>query len=128
MDLVVVLVAFAFFAMGLAALLQPASIGRYFEVRFDSIDGRNEVRAVYGGFGLAMAAVLLLAPRLPTLRAGILLTVALALAGMALGRVIGALVERPPGRWPVIFGVLEAGAATALWLASGVAVPGQADA
>jgi len=121
MNAAVILVALAFAVMALAALIRPASIGRYFDVRFDSVDGRNEVRAVYGGFGLAMAAVLLLALGAPGLRDGILLTVALALAGMALGRVIGALVDRRLGRWPLVFGIIELAGALILWQASGLA-------
>lgn len=116
MSLPVALVALAFLGMGLVALAQPRRIGHYFGTRFDTADGRNEVRAVYGGFGLAMAAALVAAERIPALREGVLVTVALALAGMALGRVLGALVERP-GRWPLIFGLLEVAGATALWLA-----------
>ena len=118
MNIAVLIVALAFLGMGLAALVRPRQIGHYFDVRFDSVDGRNEVRAVYGGFGLGMAAVLLLALRWPALRAGILLTVSLALAGMALGRVIGTLAEGLPGRWPIFFGLLEAVGAATLWLAS----------
>lgn len=118
MNIAVMIVALAFLGMGLAALIRPRQIGHYFDVRFDSVDGRNEVRAVYGGFGLAMAAALMMALRSPTLRAGILLTVSLALAGMALGRVIGALIESRPGRWPIFFGIVEAVGATVLWLAA----------
>lgn len=121
MNAAVTLVALAFAAMGLSALIRPASIGRYFDVRFDSIDSRNEVRAVYGGFGLAMTAVLLLALRAPAVRDGILLTVALALAGMALGRVVGALADRRLGRWPLVFGLIELAGALILGRASGLA-------
>lgn len=116
MSLSVALVALAFLGMGLVALLRPRRIGDYFGVHFDSVDGRNEVRAVYGGFGLAIAGLLVAAERLPTLREGVLVTVAVALAGMALGRVLGALVERP-GRWPLVFGGLEVAGAAALWFA-----------
>lgn len=114
MNIAVVIVALAFLGMGLVALVQPQQIGRYFDVRFDSVDGRNEVRAVYGGFGLAMALVLGLALQQPALRAGILLTVSIALGGMAAGRMISAFIERP-GRWPLIFGILEAAGAVSLW-------------
>jgi hypothetical protein len=55
--------------MGITALVRPQVIGHFFRVRFDSLDGRNEVRAVYGGFGVAMAAVLILAaPKAPSAR------------------------------------------------------------
>jgi hypothetical protein len=40
-------------------------------------------------------------------REGILVTVGFALAGMAAGRVVGALADRPGGLWPVwvFFGI-----------------------
>ncbi len=55
---------------------------------------RAEVRAVYGGFGLAIASMLAVALATPDLRTGILTTVAAALAGMAFGRLVSALVGR----------------------------------
>lgn len=115
MNLGVMIVALAFFGMGLVALIRPRQIGHYFQVQFDSVDGRNEVRAVYGGFGLAMAGALIASEYEPGLREGVRLTLALALAGMAGGRLLGALVEKP-GRWPLVFGLLEVAGAVALWL------------
>lgn len=113
MELPIYLVAFGFAAMGLSALLNPASIGGYFDVSFESVDGRNEVRAVYGGFGLAIASILLVASHMPALREGVVLCVAVALGGMAGGRLLSACFERP-GRWPWIFCGIESAAATAL--------------
>jgi len=115
-DILILVIAAAFLLMGLSALWRPAAIGRYFDVRIESVDGRNEVRAVYGGFGLAIAFALYWGLQRPELRAGVLVCVALALAGMAVGRVFSALLERP-GRWPVFFGALEAVGAGALWWA-----------
>lgn len=114
MDAVVGIVAMLFGGMGLVALIRPAHIGRYFDMRFETADARNEVRAVYGGFGLAMTGALLLALRQPPLREGIVACVALALAGMAAGRVFGALLERP-GFWPWFFCGVEAAGAGLLW-------------
>ena len=113
----VVAVAALFLGMGVVALVKPAFIGTFFDVRFESVDGRNEVRAVYGGFGVAMALVLWLAIQDPELRRGVLLTVALALAGMSAGRVVSALVERP-GVWPWFFCAAEATGAWLLYQAS----------
>ena len=110
-------VAIVFFAMGVLALVQPRAIGRFFQVRYDSVDGRNEVRAVYGGFSVAIAVVLLLSLFEPALRRGVLVCVASALAGMAGGRVIGALVERP-GFWPWLFCGFESAGAALLFLAA----------
>lgn len=103
-----------FAAMGLYALAQPHRIVDRFGIAVETADGRNEIRAVYGGFGVAIA-VLLLAPLVePDLYAGIVLAVAVALGGMAAGRVIGALIDRP-GKWPVTFFFVEAiGAAVLL--------------
>jgi hypothetical protein len=113
MDVLVWLVAAGFAGMGTAALIRPAWIGGFFDVRITSVDGRNEVRAVYGGFGLAMAVALVLAIEVPGLRAGVLACVSLAMAGMAGGRLISALFERP-GFWPWFFGGIEAVAAALL--------------
>lgn len=116
MNILILAIAAGFLLMGLAALARPAAIGNFFDVRFDSVDGRNEVRAVYGGFGLAIAWALWLALQQPELRAGVLTCVALALAGMAAGRVFSALLERP-GFWPCFYGVIETAAAAGLWWA-----------
>src|SRR5262245_63350210 len=95
-DLVIVF----FVGMGLLALVSPESISDTFGTPTLTPAGRNEVRAVYGGFGLAVAAMLVLALNAPTLRAGVLLAVAASLAGMAAGRLVAALVERPTAFYP----------------------------
>lgn len=112
-NIAVYLAALAFLVMGFTALFSPASIGRYFDVQITSVDGRNEVRAVYGGFGVAVALALLIAARVDSLRPGIIACVSLALAGMAFGRLASALFERP-GRWPWIFCAIETVGALAL--------------
>ncbi len=109
-------IALGFALMGLTALARPAYIGSFFDVRIESAGGRNEVRAVYGGFGLAVAFALLLATQRAELREGVVVCVSLALAGMASGRVLSALLERP-GFWPWFFCAIEAGAAALLWWA-----------
>ena len=55
------LIASAFLLMGLGALWRPVLVTAQFGIPSLTRDGRNEVRAVYGGFGLAMALVLLAA-------------------------------------------------------------------
>jgi Domain of unknown function (DUF4345) len=60
------------------------------------------VRAVYGGFGVAIAGLLVAAPT-TAMAPGIYLTVAVALAGMAGGRVVSAVIERPSGLYPEWF-------------------------
>ena len=107
------LVSGLFAAMGLYALAFPHKIVDRFGVMVETGDGRNEIRAVYGGFGVAIA-VLLLAPLIkPALLDGVVLAVAVALIGMAAGRVV-AVFDRP-GIWPVVFfGIELAGAALLL--------------
>ena len=51
-------VAVFFAGMGLYALAAPAALIRPFGVTLSRSESRAEVRAVYGGFGLAMAGVL----------------------------------------------------------------------
>ncbi len=104
LDVAVYLVAAFFAGMGLYALSRPTDLLAMFGVSLESVEGRNEVRAVYGGFGLAVAAALVLAQTWSAaVREGILLAVAIALAGMAAGRVVGVAVERPAGFYPVWF-------------------------
>ncbi len=95
-------------AMGIAALVAPARILATFGVPVTTVDGRNEVRAVYGGYGIAMAAMLLVAARAPALGPGIVACLAAALAGMALGRLVSAAIDRGAGAWPWFFCALEA--------------------
>jgi hypothetical protein len=111
----VVLIAVGFLLMGLAALVAPERILATFGVAVTTADGRNEVRAVYGGFGVAMAAMLGVALDAPQLAPGILACLAAALGGMAGGRLVSAALDRGAGRAPVVFGALEALAAVALW-------------
>jgi hypothetical protein len=94
MSIIVVVVAVGFAVMGLAALVKPAVIWAPFGVEPTTPGSRSEVRAVYGGFGLALAALLFVADGWSAdLRSGVVLTAAIALAGMAAGRVISGLVE-----------------------------------
>jgi len=118
-DLVIVF----FIGMGLLALASPESISRINGTPTLTAAGRNEIRAVYGGFGLAVAAVLVLALYTPTLHAGVLLAVAASLAGMAAGRLVAALVERPAAFYPSWFYCgLETAMAVVLWLQASRAV------
>ena len=104
-----IVVAIGFALMGLAAFVRPRTLVAMLGLTAETPDARNEIQAVYGGFGLAMAAVLVVPFWRPYWQGGIALTVGLALAGMASGRLIAALRERP-GRWPAIFFVIEAAA------------------
>ena len=116
-DAVVLVVAAAFGLMGLGALARPRVILEQFGVAVETAEGRNEVRAVYGGFGIAIAGMLAVAALGDSSSAdGIIYAVAFALAGMAGGRLVGAAIERPAGAYPVwvYFAVEIAGSAALL--------------
>ena len=105
-------VAIGFAGMGLAALVRPAFIWAPFGVEPTTPESRSEVRAVYGGFGLALAALLVLTDDSGTLRDGVLVAVSVSLAGMAAGRVVSAVVDpRTLLRSPGFFLVVELGLA-----------------
>lgn len=113
---VIVVVAVFFLAMGLYGLAAPAALIRPFGVVLSSADARTEVRAVYGGFGIAMAGLLAVAALdVGQVRQGAVLAVACALAGMAVGHLVGWVADRQIGFYPTwfYFGV-EAVAAGAL--------------
>jgi len=113
-QVIIWVVAAAFAAMGIGALVAPTLVSRQFGIPSLTPDGRSEVRAVYGGFGLALAAVLGLAALSPDLRAGITLTVAVALLGMAVGRLVSAVIDRSLSRVALLYLVIEAVAAALL--------------
>ena len=122
MTLVVITLAIVFFAgMGVFALARPAALIRPFGITLPIPESRAEVRAVYGGFGLAIAAVLALAALDAGLRDGILITVAAALGGMAFGRLVSGAVDRPKAFYPnwFYFVVEVVAAAALLWAARG---------
>lgn len=114
LDLPVLAAILAFALMGVGALARPLLVSRQFDISTLTAAGRNEVRAVYGGFGLAMAACLAAALALPDLRVGVCLTVAAALAGMAGGRLISAMMDRTLDRLPAAYLALETVAAILL--------------
>jgi hypothetical protein len=106
-----------FFAgMGCFALAAPTAIIRPFGITLGGAAARSEVRGVYGGFGLAIAGVLgYAAVAADDVRAGILITVGAALAGMAFGRLVSAVLDDRTAFYPNWFYCLvEALAAAAL--------------
>lgn len=110
-------VAAFFFMMGAVALARPEQIVAYFGTPALTRDGRNEVRAVYGGFGVAIGLLLLATLWLPSLRAGVLVAVGIALLGMAIGRLVSALLDGSPGFIPWLFCGVELALSGALILA-----------
>ncbi len=118
MAVAVIAVIGVFFAgMGIYALAAPAAIIRPFGITLGEAASRSEVRAVYGGFGLAIAGVLVFAAvEQGDIRTGILITVGAALAGMAFGRIVSAVVDTRTAFYPNWFYCLvEAVAAAALF-------------
>lgn len=88
------LAAVFFLGMGVYALAAPARMIRVFGITLPERESRSEVRAVYGGFGVSVAGVLAFAAfQASPARTEIMITVGLALAGMALGRVVSAVIE-----------------------------------
>ncbi|MCP3803118.1 DUF4345 domain-containing protein [Allokutzneria sp. A3M-2-11 16] len=105
MDTTVIIVVGVFFlAMGGYALAAPAALARPFRMKIDSPEGRSEIRAVYGGFGLAVAGVLgAAAADFGGIRTGVVIAVGAALAGMALGRLISRAVDTRTAFYPIWF-------------------------
>lgn len=117
--IVIVIMAVFFFGMGVFALAAPAAILRPFAITLQEAQSRSEVRAVYGGFGLAMAAILTIAAVNPgSHRAGIMITVGAALAGMAFGRLVSAVVDKRTPFYPNWFYFLVETVAAAALLAT----------
>ncbi|MEV6279808.1 DUF4345 family protein [Nocardia sp. NPDC051832] len=114
------LVAVLFAGMGLYALAAPAGLARPFGLSVQTAVSRSEIRAVYGGFGIAVAAVLFWAGfGSGDMRTGAALTVGFALAGMAGGRIVSRLLDSEVGFYPIWFYCLVelAGAALVLGVA-----------
>jgi hypothetical protein len=119
-DLLVAWPAVFFLGMGLFALARPDRIVDRFGTDVTTLDGRGEVRAVYGGFGIAVAAVLfwsLLADDAG--RWWVPLVVAVATLGMAAGRLMSLVLDRTRGSalaWRYL--ALEVAIAVSLWVAA----------
>ncbi len=87
-------------ALGVAALARPERIPAVFGGTATTPDARTEVRAVYGGLPLALAATLAARPRSAA-------TVGVLTAGMAAGRALSAAVEPGTTRVTPAFVVVE---------------------
>ncbi|MEU7834111.1 MULTISPECIES: DUF4345 family protein [unclassified Nonomuraea] len=98
---VIAVVAIFFLGMGVYGLVAPAALIRPFRIVADSAEARTEIRAVYGGFGVAVGGLLLAAAAdAGGMRTGMAVTVAVSLLGMAVGRLVARLVERPSAFYP----------------------------
>lgn len=93
-----------FAAMGAVMLWRPEYLSQVTGLELSTPESRSEARAVYGGFGIAMALALFTAIVYSDFRGGIMYTTGLALLGMAAGRAYAAWLERPTS--PTIWGLL----------------------
>lgn len=107
-----------YLALGLAAMLRPATLLAGFGIVATGRNARNEIRAVYGGFPIAAAALVLWSLVGARHGDGILIALAMASLGMALGRLASAAIDRGIGRLPMLFVAVEL--ALAALLAAGV--------
>ena len=94
--------------IGVASMLQPAMVPALFGGRADNAAARTEVRAVYGGLPLGIAALLAVRPRSSGVMAGLS-------GAMAAGRAASLLLEDDePSSMNLIFLGLESALAVAL--------------
>ena len=118
-SLLVIAVAVFFLGMGTVALWRPALVLDLFGTAVSTSEGRNEVRAVYGGYGVATGALLAGSLAMPTsLRSGVLLCVAVALLGMAIGRLVSFGIDGRVGFFPLLFLGVEAALFASLLVAA----------
>ena len=96
-------IAALFAAMGIFALAFPNRVVAIFGTPELTLAGRNEVRAVYGGFGLAAASALAWGLLSPRLAPGIFFALGVALWGMAAGRILSILIDRRADPMPWLF-------------------------
>lgn len=116
-----IVVAGLFLAMGVAGLARPEFIARLVDLGVPSPDARNEIRAVYGGFGVAIALILVAAVQMEgEFARGVVWTVAASVFGMAAGRAASYGIERPARPYPTaLYLVLETTTGAALCIAAG---------
>ena len=92
-----------YFALGITTLVKPTTLLSGFGLPAQSLDARNEVRTVYGGFPIAVAAFVMWSLTGAEQANGILLALAVASLGMALGRLVSAAVDGSIGRLPAFY-------------------------
>ncbi|MFD6062054.1 DUF4345 domain-containing protein [Rhodococcus wratislaviensis] len=103
-EFLIIAVALFFAGMGVYGLAAPVRLVAPFGLSADSATSRAEVRAVYGGFGVAVAGLLFFAAfDIHGIRSVAAVTVAVALLGMAFGRIVSAVADRPTRFYPVWF-------------------------
>jgi hypothetical protein len=99
-------------AIGVASFVRPARVPATFGGTAPTAAARTEIRSVYGGLPLAIAATLV---TMPTAAA----PMGVVSLGMAAGRAASTMLEdEPPTRATRFFGALEIGLGVALLLGS----------
>lgn len=96
-----------FILMGMTTLIHPTIINKLFEIDGKSGSFNNEVRSVYGGFGIFFGILTLsLIFTFEIYRDGVILAQATALFGMASGRIYSFIFEKT-NKFPIIFLIVE---------------------
>jgi hypothetical protein len=120
-DFLIVLVSAFWLWLGVMAFRHPRHLLRGFGIDTQTIDARNEVRGIYGGFPLAMSAILIGSLFAPHLKDGIAICIGAATLGMCLGRAISGIIDHKLGKLPKLFGAIELAIAAILILPALVA-------
>lgn len=106
-------------AFGAAFLAWPVETVALVDIELPSPTARTDVRAVYGGLQLGLAAFLAYCAANPERTVVGLAATTACIAGLATGRFLGALVDGEIARITVVYLSIEAGsaalAAAALW-------------
>lgn len=109
MNPLIALGAAGYAGLGVVSFLKPSVVPTSTGLAAPNADARTEIRAVYGGLPLGLAAALLANPNSAS-------AVGLATAGMAAGRAASSAFEGRPSRTMAGFIVLEAVTAAALFV------------
>ena len=106
--LVAVFISVLYLWMGYRGLTDAAGCLALFDVREVPPAMRNEVAAIYGGFGVSFGLLLLVAIfRQSEMSRGIILSLAVLTLGLAAGRIFSFCSSFPENYYPLIFMVLE---------------------
>ncbi len=84
-----------FFVTGCMALVNPQKVVGMFGATAETKESRAEVRAVYGGFGVALGGCIFSLRWWPPEQArGAVLALAILVAGTGIGRILGGIVDK----------------------------------
>lgn len=106
--IVVLVIAILYCWMGYKALASPTAITGIFDVPDVTGAMKNEIGAVYGGFGFAFGISLIVAFfRRSSVATGVILCLGILTLGMAAGRAISFCLLQPDNRYPMLFMGME---------------------